>query len=299
VAFIETPRFPRTISYGIVGGPEYRTDVVVLDSGGEQRNVRWSRPRAKYTLEMPVNTADRDTLIGLFRSAKGKAHGFRLHDWSDYVCTIANGRLAVPSSTTSGAIVGSANGQGVPVSQLAKYYVYGTQEEYRAIRKPLFNTAIQYFRGGVLQTVGGGAGNYSLDTTTGLLSSVADSSSSVVSISVAASAVVTLAGALSGLAIGGRLYLTGITGTMSTVLNGLAHPVTNVSSNVYTISTSTVGLTYVSGGTGFKYAQPTETLTWAGQFDVPCRFDTDYLGLTGEAPNFDRAQSITLIEIRT
>ena len=35
-------RFPTAISRGAHGGPERRTDVVVLGSGHEERNSRWA-----------------------------------------------------------------------------------------------------------------------------------------------------------------------------------------------------------------------------------------------------------------
>ena len=42
----------------------------------------------------------------------------------------------------------------------------------------------------------------------------------------------------------------------------------------WTINAVTTGLT-ASGGTAYEYPQATDALTWAGDFDVPARFDTD------------------------
>ena len=39
-------RFPTEISRGAEGGPERRTDIVVLGSGYEERNSRWARAAA-------------------------------------------------------------------------------------------------------------------------------------------------------------------------------------------------------------------------------------------------------------
>ena len=41
-------RFPTSISRGAHGGPERRTDVVVLGSGFEERNARWAHSRRSY-----------------------------------------------------------------------------------------------------------------------------------------------------------------------------------------------------------------------------------------------------------
>lgn len=287
MSFIETPRFPDTIAYGAIGGPEYRTEIAALDSGYEARNVSWAQSRPRYAIELPLPTADqRETLIAFFRAMKGRAHGFRLKDWSDYTVIRTNGRLGTGTS-----------GTGVPTYQLGKYYAAGALTEVREIRKPVSGTAAIY-RGGVLQTAGASAGNYALDSTTGIVTWVADSSNSVSAVTVGATTVVTLSGALSGLAIGGRLYLNGLMGTVSTSLNGLAHEITNISGAQYTLNTSTTGLAYTSGGTGYKYAQPTETLDWSGEFDVPVRFGADYLPLTLQTKVVFRTGSVELIGIR-
>ena len=41
MAFYEV-QFPSSISFGAQGGPGYRTDVVVVSSGAETRNVTWA-----------------------------------------------------------------------------------------------------------------------------------------------------------------------------------------------------------------------------------------------------------------
>ena len=38
--------FPTAIALGSHGGPERRTDIVVLGSGAEERNSRWSGSRS-------------------------------------------------------------------------------------------------------------------------------------------------------------------------------------------------------------------------------------------------------------
>ena len=40
-AFLETPRFPTALAYGARGGPKFKTNIVQLASGREQRNVVW------------------------------------------------------------------------------------------------------------------------------------------------------------------------------------------------------------------------------------------------------------------
>jgi uncharacterized protein (TIGR02217 family) len=285
MSFVESPRFPEAIAYGATGGPEYKTDVVILDSGAEQRNARWAQARLRYTVDMPLMPDKRGELVAFFRAMKGRAHGFRLKDWLDYQVDITNGRLGT-----------STVGTGYAAYQLYKYYERGLNE-YRSIRKPVVGT-VQIYRGGALQTAGAGAGNYALDTTTGVVTFVADISRNITNVSIASSAVVTMATAMTGLTSGKSFYISGVNGTVGTVLNGLVHTVTGVSGSQYTISTNTTGLAYTSGGLAALYPQTTEVLTWSGEFDVPVRFDSDYLSLTMETHTVSRMDAIQLIEIR-
>lgn len=277
MSFIETPRFPDVIAVNAVAGPEYDTEVVPLFSGREARNIGRGQGRLRFDIEMPLLGEDKDTLLAFFRAMKGRGHGFRLKDWSDFRVTQDDGRL---SEIVSGVTAETASdaGTGMPSYQLAKVYETGALAEHRWIRKPVVGTAAIY-RGGSLASAGSSSGNYALDTTTGVVTWVASAASAVNAVSVGASTQVTLNAAI-GLSIGGRLYLSGLTGTVASALNGLAHPITNVAGAVYTISTSTAGLAYTSGGTGYRYPQPDEALEWSGEFDVAVRFDADWMALT-------------------
>ena len=78
-------QFPPDISYGVTGGPEYSTDVVVTGSGYEQRNINWAQARCKYQAAHGVkNENQMKQLLAFFRNRKGRAYGFRFKDHSDY-----------------------------------------------------------------------------------------------------------------------------------------------------------------------------------------------------------------------
>lgn len=289
MSFLETPRFPLKASYGAVGGPDFATDVVEVNSGSEQRNVRWDQARATYTIEMPLIEANKETLLAWFRAVRGRAHGFRLRDWADYQVTSTTGRLGT-----------STVGTGVQVYQLYKFYDSGgALYQYRKISKPAGTPAI--YRGGVLQTVGASAGNYALDTTTGVLTWVADASSSATSITPGSTTTVILTTNPGTLIAGKLLYLTGFAGTDAALVNGLAHTINSVSGTgpfTFVLATVTTGKTITLGsGLGRKFAQASETLYWIGTFDVPVRFDTDYGGLNIEAPGVYRGPFV-LKELR-
>lgn len=301
MSFIETPRFPVEVSMGASGGPEYRTDIVQLNSGWEQRNVNWEQSRNRYQIEFPLITANKDALLTWFRAVKARGHGFRIRDWLDYTTT--SSLVSVSGTGMMGRLGTTAGGNGLPAYQLTKYYsITSSLEEYRTIRKP---SLVSVYRGGVLQTAGGGAGNYAVDLTTGTVTFVADVSSSASSIAAGSTTTVVLAANPGTLTAGQVLYLQNFGGSAAgqLLINNLGHTIQSVSGAgpfTFILTTNTLGATLLLGsGVGRHYAQASDTLSWAGEFDVPVRFDGDYASLAKESSGFFRGQGFSLIEIRT
>jgi uncharacterized protein (TIGR02217 family) len=78
-------RFPTAISYGATGGPERRTDIVVLGSGHEERNSRWAHSRRRYNAGLGVRSMnDIHAVVAFFEERRGRLHGFRWKDHSDF-----------------------------------------------------------------------------------------------------------------------------------------------------------------------------------------------------------------------
>ncbi|MGE8941222.1 phage distal tail protein, Rcc01695 family [Leptospira interrogans] len=78
-------RFPTEISRGAVGGPERRTDVVVLGSGREERNSRWAHSRRSYNAGYGVKSLDDlHEVIAFFEERRGRLYGFRWRDHADW-----------------------------------------------------------------------------------------------------------------------------------------------------------------------------------------------------------------------
>lgn len=363
MAFLETPRFPESISVGAVGGANYKTNIVIVSSGYEQRNVAWSVARASYDVSHSVKERDDlYDLIKFFRAVKGMAHGFRFKDWSDYTVSITEG------------ILGTGFGNGTESYQLAKKYEAGDLYEIRDITKPVA-TGYSVYKNGILLEEGTAPGNYTLDTTTGIVTFAPDSVSdindnitqSISSISKANPAVVTTSAA-HGFSTGDKVKIFGVGGM--TQVNNLYFTVTSIDSTTFSIdvdSTSfgtytsggyvvkygitqtnpvrvysdahdlengkivkidgVVGMTEVnekyftvsnatsdsfdllgvdgtsynertSGGSIFLYPSSTDTLTWEGEFDVPCRFNTDKIDVELITQNLQGWNSIPIIEIK-
>ncbi|MEY8838726.1 TIGR02217 family protein, partial [Cribrihabitans sp. XS_ASV171] len=78
-------RFPANLSFGSVGGPERRTDVVTLANGFEERNTPWAHSRRRYDAGLGMRSLDDvEMLIAFFEARRGQMFGFRWKDWSDY-----------------------------------------------------------------------------------------------------------------------------------------------------------------------------------------------------------------------
>lgn len=153
-AFHET-LFPLDVALGARGGPERRTDVVVLGSNRESRNARWADSRRKYQAGFGVKTlADLAVVIAFFEERRGRLYGFRWRDKAD--C----------SSTTPGMSVSpldQAIGQGDGTTKafaLSKTYGSTFAPYVRAITKPVAGSVRVAVAG--TQTSG-----FALDATTG------------------------------------------------------------------------------------------------------------------------------------
>lgn len=156
-------QFPTRISYGSTGGPGFNTNVITVDSGLEERVVRWDQGRATYNVANGVKKqSDLAELITFYRARLGAAYGFRYKDWSDY-CTTADGTTNGATSVTNlDSTIGVGDGT-VTTFQLIKQYVSGPVTRNRTITKPVTGT-VKIALDGVDQPSG-----WTVDTATGIV----------------------------------------------------------------------------------------------------------------------------------
>jgi len=130
-------RFPANLSFGSVGGPERRTEIVSLTNGFEERNTPWAHSRRRYDAGLGLRSLDDvETLIAFFEARSGQLHGFRWKDWSDYKSGMPS-RPVAPEDQTIGT------GDGVTtVFPLQKTYVSGLQSYVRPVLKPVAGTVV-------------------------------------------------------------------------------------------------------------------------------------------------------------
>lgn len=288
------------------GKKSFATQISTSAAGYENRNATRSLPKRQYEVGAVARTAAQWAQIDALHDVVfGSAYGFLLKDPTNNSVTSTTGLMRPLPASLSGTLGTAGLGYGVPSYRLLKRNTFLARNSDRDVRKPISST-VGLLRNGGAVTIGASAGNAAIDAVNGNVTFVADSSSAVTAVSVGATTQVTLTAALAGLAIGGRLYLSGLTGTVATTLNGLSHAITNITGgglNVYTLSTVTTGLAWVSGGSGYKYPQPTDNLAWTGSFYVPVRFETDDLdwSMLSGSPTTDsrliEGPSITLLEV--
>ena len=153
-------RFPTAISLAAHGGPERRTDVVVLGSGAEERNARWADSRRAYNAGWGVKSLnDLYAVIAFFEERRGRLHGFRWRDPADW-------KSCPPEDAPTALDQQIGVGDGATATfQLTKTYGSGFNPWTRDIKKPVAGTILVAVDG-VLQTP---ATAYTADPDTGLV----------------------------------------------------------------------------------------------------------------------------------
>jgi len=160
MAFHEV-RFPTSISLGSSGGPERRTDVVTLASGGEERNGRWVHSRRRYNAGYGVKSLDDlHEVLAFFEARAGRLYGFRFKDHTDF-------KSSAPSAPISPVDqqIGTGDGTRAPF-QLVKRYKSGERLYVRPITKPVAATVRVAIEG---RELAAGA-DFTVDHATGLVS---------------------------------------------------------------------------------------------------------------------------------
>lgn len=153
-------RFPANLSFGSVGGPERRTDIVTLANGHEERNTPWAHSRRRYDAGLGLRSLDDvETLIAFFEARRGPLIGFRWKDWSDY--------KSCPASAAPGPSdqpIGTGDGE-QRVFALSKTYLSGPAYYTRPISKPVAGTVRLALAGDPLRE----GVHFTLDTARGLV----------------------------------------------------------------------------------------------------------------------------------
>jgi uncharacterized protein (TIGR02217 family) len=130
--------FPKDVSRGARGGPQFQTRVITTNSGYESRTAEWSTVRGRWNVGYGVrNDADLDELLAFFYARRGRAHSFRFRD-------------PVDNRAVGQALQTNAQG----AVQLAKLYTSGGTTYTRFITLPVAGTITGIPEGDVNLTTG-------------------------------------------------------------------------------------------------------------------------------------------------
>ena len=128
-------RFPANLSFGSVGGPERRTEIVTLANGFEERNSPWAHARRRYDAGVGLRSLDDvEAMIEFFEARRGQLAGFRWKDWSDFKSCTASGTVGHEDQ-----VIASGDGAAT-IFGLTKTYRSGAQTYVRPIVKPVIGT---------------------------------------------------------------------------------------------------------------------------------------------------------------
>jgi uncharacterized protein (TIGR02217 family) len=150
--------FPLDIALKSAGGPQRRTDVVVLGSGAEERNTRWAHSRRRYDAGYGVKTLDAlSQVIAFFEERRGRLYGFRWRDRLDHSSAAPD----VPVSATD-QVIGVGDGA---TDTFFLIKTYGTL--YSPYQRPIAKPVTGSVRVAVAGTEKNEGADFTVDTATG------------------------------------------------------------------------------------------------------------------------------------
>jgi len=153
-------RFPTDLSFGSVGGPERRTEIVSLTNGFEERNSPWAQSRRRYDAGFGMRTLDDlSVLIGFFEARSGQLFGFRWKDWADFKSCLPSEEIDATDQ-----VIGEGDDTSTTF-QLIKNYRSGEAVQKREITKPVLNF-VKVAISGDLQVLGA---DYEVDFEAGII----------------------------------------------------------------------------------------------------------------------------------
>lgn len=163
MAFHEV-QFPTGIAYGATGGPAFRTSIIQMDSGAEERVARWEQPLYRYDVSKGIkDLSDIQAVLEFFIARQGATAGFRFKDWTDYSSDPTHDQAG---STPDDEDVEIGTGDGATTDfQLIKKYTSGAVTRTRNITKPVSGTVVVAVDG-VAQTE---STDFTVNTTTGVV----------------------------------------------------------------------------------------------------------------------------------
>ena len=302
--------FPYDISLNSLGATRFETDVVVVDSGYDQRTSRWDQPLMEYDVAYGVRTMEQlHGLLAFFRAMRGRKHAFLYHDHVDYTSTLATNveARAAPQISPFDQVLGTGDHSTKTFHLLKRYPTPGGQAEHlRPVYKPR--------QGSVMLAVDGvPVDNWVCNHANGQITFVSD-----LVVEPPANLSIGPRAGFSGqwTVVGPAETFSGFVQGDKVIMSGWVHPANNTTeiqaAVVQSIAQDGAQLhltlppgqgaveTNVSGVRLTRHPAPRagRTITAGFHFWVPVRFDTDRLSVSLEEYGIGGATDVRLIEVR-
>lgn len=284
-------RMAENIDYGSGFASDYSNQIVQTAGGNEYRSQRHPFIMASMTIDFERQTNFVvEEIIDLHNRAGGTLRGFRVKNPVDYS---TNNYRGVPTAFDQAMSLISTG-----VYQLMRWFGDSSDSTCarRRIRKPVAGTVLVGVAGATYP-----AAQWSVDTTTGLVTMAANKTGTITGISQASSAVVQ---AVNTLVVGETVHFSSVAGM--TQINGLRGTVTARTGTQFTVNINTALFSaYTSGGAFNTRPQSGEAVTAGCQYDLPMRFTADMRGSfsnwnTINAPSISQCHICltTILELR-
>jgi uncharacterized protein (TIGR02217 family) len=288
-AFLEE-RLSVAVKYGATYGDDYSVEITKTKNGSEYRNLLHPFPVREFHFAFDAKaTTLYQNIANTYHRAFGRYAGFRVKCLDDYT---TNGQTGAPTAFDQALATISLGA----TYQLQKVYGEGGTplsigRPYRTIFKPVAATTLVGINGVLIRS-----SDWSVDTTTGIITFVADVTTGVAitAVSKANPCVITYASA-PPFVTGQAVNLSNFAGM--TQLNGQRSLIT-VSGNNVTLTgiNSSAYSVWSSGGTLHTRPQTGEAVTGGCEFDIPARFDST-LNITQNLIDYRDIAALTLLEI--
>lgn len=288
MAFLEE-RFTELVRYGSSWAENFKVRFVETAGGDGYKSLLHRFPRRTFDASVMLDTATLwSEVVNVYMRAYGRYAGFRVRCFDEWS---TNGQKSVPTPFDQPLALVSTG-----VYQLIKRYgtdkaaLAGLGYPYRKLKKPVAGTT----RVGI-QTTEIRSADWSVDTTTGLVTFAANQTKAITGITQAAQAVITV-GSGHGLVTGQSVQIDASVNGM-TQIRGLRGLITAITSTTITVAiNSSAFSSYTSGGNVNTAPQTGETPTAGCEFDFPVEFTSD-LPVGMDYPGYRPVDSLILREL--
>lgn len=273
---------PSKYSYGATFGDRFKTNVVVVNSGKEQRSADWQYALQEISISYTTKRKEEiEDVENLYLQTKGPLIPFLFDSLKENEVTLTNCYINEDNTL-----------KGRPRFRLSKQKFFTS--DYDKYVKRIFKLqpgTVKIYNNGILQT-------WDIDEETGTVTLPVKSSKEILGITKATNGIINAIG--HGFLVNDKIYFKNILGMIE--LNNMVATVVSVidadhfSININTLSYSTFTYTSLSSYAE-KYIDGTENITWEGKFYLPVRFKEDIQPTSYDSFN-SFSINVTLVELR-